>query len=214
MNYLLEIKEEIGKAGEMKYNIFEIQKENSRTIEEIIRKKIYILLPTILEPYIKDYNYTLHPNKQLQGIDGGIHFDWDVKARDNSYRWVNDIALEIKTNNKKGWFCKSKADIIFYGITNKKKTDYLQGKTWILFLDNCRSYFTKDKLIEYEKKLAPTHDKITKEVLYWTINRIIPIEDFPNYCLINFPKAYFNFEESKIIIKKKKIGIENWIYNE
>ncbi len=185
----------------MKDNIFEDNLEFGNEQEKIVNNKIIYLIPSIFKSFIKEYEFSKYSKEQLLGKDGGIHIDWDVKVRDNSYRWVKDIAIEVQVNKKKkmSWFYKI-ADIIFYGIKNEENTDYIKEKAWILFLKQCRIYFTDNRLDKYQSKWAKTVNKNGN--VWWTENKIIPIEDFPKDCLIPFPKEYWD-NNNNIDIKPK-----------
>ena len=190
----------------LKINEFENNLKDGQKQEKTVRSKISLLFPTILEPFIKEYSYKYCPKIQLSGKDGGIHFDWDVKSRNNCYYWVADIALEIKVGRNIGWFYKD-MDIVFYGILNKEKSDYLKNKAWILFMRECKDFFNKEKLENYESKWALSKNK--DGIKWWTENKIVPIIDFPKNCLIPFPIEYWNLK-----IEKKKDTqntIEQWL---
>lgn len=164
--------------------------------EHKLKGKIDRLFPIILLPYIKQYFFNLHPKEQLEGKDIEIpRTSLEVKTRRYRYRFYEDILLEIKTGYKKGWFYTSKSPFISYGFFNKEETDYLPNKAWILNIENCREYFTKERLEEYEIKEAISH----RGGNYWkTLNKVIPIKSFPEDCLIPFPKDYWEKKKNNL----------------
>lgn len=205
---MLEIKEEIGKAGEMKSKIREERNKCNKIGEigeQFIEKNFRELTIPILDNFLysKRYIYDLEPKEQIEGKDGeiGLHFKYEVKTREKYYP---DILLEIRHEYNDGhitwgWFDYSKSNIIYY-LYKGYNDEIIDG--YILILGKIKEFFTEDIRRQYPEKST---NKGNPD--YTTFFITVPFEHFP-------PNSLLNIKDKIKTKKKKKIGIENWIYDD
>ena len=134
---------------------------------------------------LKNFDYKLYPEIQLDGIDQIANLEkatFETKTRLAYASKYNDILLELRTGDKNGWFYTSKADYIAYVILNEYKTDLIQG--YLINIQNPRlRQFVNENLKRYHHIFADSENKGE----YWdTENIAIPISDFPKGTLFEF----------------------------
>ena len=131
------------------------------------------------------YEFNIHTDKQLRGIDGKEKEKTiEVKTRDFKYLeiWYNqgymDILFETISKvetNKLGWIYTSEADILRYAMANR------EGNDIIFYYDydmNClRKFFTKNRSRYEEQETSTKQGWHTRFVL-------IPMSHIPNECKI------------------------------
>jgi len=150
--------------------------------EKIVRSH---LEDFIVKVKLKSMDYKLYPEIQLQGIDQIAILEkasFEVKTRLSFALQYEDILLEVKTGDKRGWFLTSKADYIAYVFLNKQKSDLVKG--YLIAIQNTSlRKFVEQNLVKYPHIKADSED----EGQYWVTESIaIPISDFPQGTLLEF----------------------------
>jgi len=144
---------------------FENDLKDGLVAEELLYQKLKDHVP------IKKFN--------THDIDGIIYHDneiktYDCKIRDFKYYQEKDLLVEIIKNdnsNEEGWLYYSRADLIFYGWFNKRKTNFIE----------CYSFPLND-MRECVKTMLKYRDGTIKKVSsnngsYNTISLLIPLEE-------------------------------------
>lgn len=130
--------------------------------------------------------YDDSPDKQRNGIDLELDPDEittvDTKVRDHEYAQYDDIVIEtmsVAETGELGWFYTSDADVIGYAWKNQAGTNLLNPGYLIVLSDRLRDWF-QDHYDEYPLKEAQNDG--------WTTEfRPVPIDDFPEGTLVEFP---------------------------
>lgn len=133
---------------------------------------------------------------QRSGIDLVLQQDSpniDVKCREHYAIQFGDILLEtwsVYEENKRGWVYKPDIDLVAYVFENRPGTN-LQKGYFIVMSDVFREWF-QENATEYPQKVAEN----SSFGGYTTVNRAVPMEDFPEETLIEFDPALPEPQES------------------
>lgn len=165
---------------------FEEDVENGKRAEDLIFSRFNsVLIPTLQRVFYSDSEESRRLQKQ--GVDGyfkPVNTSFDVKVRDNFFYKYNDILLETIADRKRntpGWLYKT--NLVVYLWWNEHETGFVDG--YLLFMDYVRGWF-KGKESAYETKIAES----IRNGSYWTTeNKVVPIPDFPYYCIRRMTKA-------------------------
>ena len=153
---------------------------------------------------IKIMNYN-NPNERIaqrNGIDGigeKVELCWESKTRTYNKKYYNvDILLEtvsVEQTGKLGWFHTSQADVISYcWETNNRQN--LMPVGYLILIKELRTTNWFKKILTYPLKRAYTEDK------WSTLNRAIPINDFPPGTLYEFNPTIESTEYKQVTLDR------------
>lgn len=179
----------------MKYRIFEEDVGEGDKVDEAIKNKLHDILFNIfvvdgirrIKWKGNDYYATTLQRAGIDGIGKLREIRWDTKVRDWSYWKNHDILIETLSDMKRGkpgWFYYSKADFVIYTWKNEDRNYLVEG--YLIFIQNkiFRIWFWEN--IPHFKR-AVAHSKSIRTGRTWdTMNRIVPIKDFPEGTILRF----------------------------
>jgi len=175
----------------VKTNIFQDNLEDGEVGENALKRGLNKILFTESVKLIKwDKKDIFSMNLQRGGVDGiskTREIKWDSKIRRYGCYRYGDILLEeesVMETKKPGWFYYSISDFIIYVWRDKFGNGLIDG--YFIFLQNqlLKTWFEKNKE-KYPKKIAESIDNKTGKVWH-TLNRAVPIKEFPEGTLLNF----------------------------
>lgn len=156
--------------------------------EQVLKERLEkVLLATGLE----SISFEEKPDKQRSGIDLVLQQEnpnVDVKARGNYALQFGDILLEtwsVWEKTKRGWAFKPDIDLVAYVFENEAGTNLVKGY-FIVMSDEFRDWF-QENATNYPEKEAEN----SSFGGYTTLNRAVPIEDFPPGTLVEFDPTQF-----------------------
>ena len=209
----------------MKTNIFQDNLEDGEVGENALKRGLNKILFTESVKLIKwDKKDIFSMNLQRGGVDGiskTREIKWDSKIRRYGCYRYGDILLEeesVMETKKPGWFYYSISDFIIYVWRDKFGNGLIDG--YFIFLQNpsLKEWFERNKE-KYQKKIAKSIDKKTGK-LWHTLNRAIPITDFPKGTLLNFkPNLSLNKQQLNLLpfldynISTKKTFTQGKLFN-
>lgn len=128
---------------------------------------------------IKIISFENDPEFQRSGLDGvrgALTHEVKTRTHETTRYWRNgpDIAIEtisVREHNVAGWIYTSAADILFYGILNRKKSDW--AHLWRIRLPELQTWWQNIDPSKYPAKIARTKESHSTE------NRIVPFADIP-----------------------------------
>lgn len=193
-----ENEEMVGRAGEMKFHSFEDSIKFGKKGEVIFKNRFNVLFRPIVEAITFEENPTL----QRSGIDCIVNKErvkFDVKCREYKSFPARDILLEtisVRERNKGGWLWTSESDAIVYLWLDEEGKSIVDG--YLIFLKQTREWL-KDKVNKYSTKIAHSVDKLGNN--WSTENIAVPIEDFPDNCLLRIPERYISEVNKAVLFK-------------
>lgn len=156
--------------------------------ERILKPKLEkVLLATSLE----SISFEENPDMQRSGIDLVLQQEnpnVDVKAREHDALQYGDILIETHSVYEKGelgWAFKPAIDLVAYVFENEAGTNLEEGYL-IVMSDEFRDWF-QENATNYPEKEADN----SSFGGYTTLNRAVPMEDFPPGTLIEFDPTQF-----------------------
>lgn len=162
--------------------------------EQILKPR---LKQVLVAASLESISFEENPDMQRNGIDMVLQQEnpnVDVKARGHYALQYGDILLEtwsVWEENKVGWAFKPDIDLVAYVFENEPGTNLKQGY-FIVMSDEFRDWF-QENADNYPEKEA----KNGSFGGYTTLNRAVPIEDFPQGTLIEFDPTQFEPAEDE-----------------
>jgi len=186
----------------MKTNIFRDCLKEGAVGEDAVKESLSSILFTESARAIKYGKNIFSTNLQRKGVDGLIEIKevkYETKMRGYQYHRYKDLLIEeisVVENKKPGWFYYSIADFVVYVWKNSAGTAILDG--YFIFIQNpvLRNWYEENKE-KYQTKTAESRDN---GITWHTLNRAIPIKDFPENTILNFkPNISLDKWQSKLL---------------